>query len=266
MRRPVLTRAVRTLGVLALGAVALGAALAVATPARAAEEVELRGPPGGWSFSGIFGTFNRASAQRGFQVYREVCSTCHGLRQVAYRNLTALGYSMEEARAVAASAEFASLNDAGEPATRPGTPADRFASPYPNPLVARARNNGALPPDLSLMVKAREHGPNYIYSLMTGYSDPPAGVTLMEGMNYNTAFPGHQIAMPPPLSENRVTYSDGTNATVAQMAQDVTTFLAWAAEPELEARHKLGVQVIIFLLVLTGILYAVKRKVWADLH
>jgi ubiquinol-cytochrome c reductase cytochrome c1 subunit len=131
---------------------------------------------------------------------------------------------------------------------------------------ARARNNGALPPDLSLMVKARENGPNYIYAVLTGYSDPPAGVTLMEGMQYNTAFPGHQIAMPPPLVEGAITYSDGTNATIPQMAHDVVTFLAWAAEPELEARHRLGVQVIIFLVLLTGILYAVKRKVWADLH
>src|SRR5262249_5376801 len=147
-----------------------------------------------------------------------------------------------------------------------GTPADRMLSPYPNPIVARARNNGALPPDLSLMVKARENGPNYIYAVLTGYSDAPAGFTLGEGMNYNSAFPGHQIAMPPPLVDGRVTYADGTNATVSQMSHDVVTFLAWAASPELEARHRLGVQTIIFLIVLTGILYAVKRKVWADLH
>src|SRR5262249_52638931 len=173
----------------------------------------------------------------------------------------------EEARAAAFSVEFPTLNDAGEAATRNGTPADRMRSPYDNPIMARARNNGALPPDLSLMVKAREHGANYIYSLLTGYSDPPAGVTLREGMTFNPAFPGHQIAMPPPLSDGRVDYgSGGPQATVSQMAHDVTTFLAWAAEPELEARHRLGVQVIIFLLVLTGILYAVKRKVWADLH
>jgi ubiquinol-cytochrome c reductase cytochrome c1 subunit len=243
---------------------ALGAALAIATPAFAAEEVAI--PSQRWSFNGIFGTFDRASAQRGFQVYREVCATCHGLRQVAYRNITALGFSAEEARAVAVAVEFPAVNDAGEPTTRPGTPADRFRSPYANPQAARTANNGALPPDLSLMIKARENGANYVYALMTGYSDPPAGVTLQDGMNYNAAFPGHQIAMPPPLSDGRVEYGDGTRATVAQMSHDVVTFLAWAAEPELEARHKLGVQVIIFLLLLTGILYAVKRKVWADLH
>jgi ubiquinol-cytochrome c reductase cytochrome c1 subunit len=243
--------------------IALGAVLAVATPALA-QEVEI--PSQRWSFDGVFGTFDRASAQRGFQVYREVCARCHGLRQVAYRNITALGYSMDEARAVAASVEFPSVNDAGDPVTRPGTPADRMRSPFDNVQQARARNNGALPPDLSLMVKARENGPNYIYALLTGYSDPPAGTTLLEGMNFNTAFPGHQIAMPPPLVEGAITYSDGTNATIPQMARDVVMFLAWAAEPELEARHKLGVQVIIFLIVLTGLLYAVKRKVWADLH
>jgi ubiquinol-cytochrome c reductase cytochrome c1 subunit len=244
---------------------ALGAALALATPAFAAEEVAI--PSQRWSFNGVFGTFDRASAQRGFQVYREVCMTCHGLRQVAFRNLTAIGYSMEEARAVAVSIEFPTINDAGEAATRTGTPADRFRSPYANPQAARAANNGALPPDLSLMIKARENGANYVYALMTGYSDPPHGVTLQDGMSYNAVFPGHQIAMPAPLPDGRVTYEGrSTPPTTAEMAHDVVTFLAWAAEPELEARHRLGVQVIIFLLLLTGILYAVKRKVWADLH
>jgi len=255
MRRPLLA-------LFALAAIPLGLALAPA--ARAAEGVAI--PAQSWGFNGVFGTFDRASAQRGLQVYREVCASCHGLRQVAFRNLTALGYSMDEVRAVAAGAEFPSLTDAAEPATRVGVPADRIRSPYPNDLVARARNNGALPPDLSLMTKARVGGPDYLYALLVGYSDPPAGVTLMDGMSYNTYFPGHQIAMPPPLVDGRVTYADGTTATVAQMARDVTTFLAWAAEPELEARHKLGVQVILFLLVLTGLLYAVKRKVWANLH
>jgi ubiquinol-cytochrome c reductase cytochrome c1 subunit len=184
---------------------ALAAALSLATPAFAAEGVAI--PSQSWSFNGIFGTFDRAAAQRGFQVYREVCASCHGLRQVAFRNLTALGYSMDEVRAVAAAwePEFPALNDSGEPTTRPGVPADRMRSRFPNDLAARAANNGALPPDLSLITKARVGGPDYVFALLTGYSDPPAGVTLMDGMNYNTAFPGHQIAMVPPLPDGRVT-------------------------------------------------------------
>lgn len=246
---------------------ALAAALTLATPALAAEGVAIPSQP--WSFSGIFGTFDRAAAQRGFQIYREVCASCHGLRQVAFRNLTALGYTMDDVRAVAASwdPQFPALNDSGEATTRPGVPADRMRSRFPNELAARASNNGALPPDLSLMTKARVGGPDYVFALLTGYSDPPAGVTLMDGMSYNAVFPGHQVAMAPPLPDGRVTYAGrDTPPTTAEMARDVTNFLAWAAEPELEARHKLGVQVILFLLVLTGLLYAAKRKVWANLH
>jgi ubiquinol-cytochrome c reductase cytochrome c1 subunit len=157
-------------------------------------------------------------------------------------------------------------NDQGEMFQRPGRPSDRFPSPFPNEQAARAANNGAAPPDLSLMVKARAGGADYIHALLTGYSDPPQGVTLMEGMHYNKYFPGHQIAMPPPLNPDQVTYADGTKATVEQMAHDVSAFLAWAAEPELEARKRLGLKVVLFLLILTGLLYVAKRKIWSDVH
>jgi ubiquinol-cytochrome c reductase cytochrome c1 subunit len=149
---------------------------------------------------------------------------------------------------------------------RPGRPGDRFKSPFPNANAARAANNGALPPDLTLMVKARLGGADYLHALMTGYRDAPQGVELTEGMAYNAYFPGNQIAMPSPISADGVEYADGTKATVDQMSRDVTTFLAWAAEPEMEERKRMGVKVILFLLVLTGMLYALKRKIWADIH
>ncbi len=157
-------------------------------------------------------------------------------------------------------------NDQGQMFQRPGKPSDRFKAPFANEQAARFANNGALPPDLSLIVKAREGGPDYVYAILTGFTAPPAGFTMNQGMNYDLAFAGHQIAMPPPLSEGVVTYTDGTKATVPQMAHDVVTFLSWAANPELEARHRIGVKTMIFLVVLTGLLYAVKRKVWADVH
>ncbi len=157
-------------------------------------------------------------------------------------------------------------NDDGEMFERPGRPSDRFRSPFPNEQAARAANNGALPPDLSVIVKARAGGADYIHALLTGYTDPPAGVEVMEGMHYNRYFPGHQIAMAPPLNEDQVAFHDGTPATVEQMSRDVATFLAWAAEPELEERRSLGVKILLFLTILGGLAYAVKRKVWADVH
>jgi ubiquinol-cytochrome c reductase cytochrome c1 subunit len=150
--------------------------------------------------------------------------------------------------------------------TRPGRPTDRVKAPFANEQAARAANNGAYPPDLSMVVKARAGGPDYLHALLTGYHEPPADMKMQEGMNYNAVFPGHQIAMPPPLQPDGVTYADGTRATVDQMARDVTTFLAWASEPEMEVRKRMGVKVILFLIVLTGILYAVKRKIWAAVH
>ncbi|MBI1778080.1 MAG: cytochrome c1 [Proteobacteria bacterium] len=247
----------------------LAAALAVLAltfgSAKAAEES--RPAKQHWSFDGLFGTFDRAALQRGFQVYKEVCSACHPMTYLAYRNLAEIGFDEENIRAIAASVEVQDgPNDLGEMFTRPGRPSDSFAKPYANDKAARAVNNGALPPDLSKIVSARPGGPDYLFAILTGYGEPPAEVKLLEGMNYNAVFPGHQIAMPPPLNEGSVTFQDGTPATVAEEARDVTTFLTWASEPILEQRKQLGWKVMLYLLILTGMLYATKRKVWADIH
>ena len=246
----------------------LAAALAtgLAAPALAAGDAP-KPPAQDWSFGGLFGTFDRAAAQRGFQVYKEVCAACHGVYQISYRHLAAIGFNEDEVKAIAAQATVRDgPNDEGEMFERPGRPSDKFHRPFANEKAARAANNGAYPPDLSLIVKARPDGANYLHGLLTGYSEAPAGVAMGEGMNYNKYFPGHQIAMPPPLSENSVTYSDGTPASVDQMSKDLTTFLAWTAEPELEDRKRTGIKVILFLLILTGLLYAAKRKIWAAVH
>jgi ubiquinol-cytochrome c reductase cytochrome c1 subunit len=232
-----------------------------------AAEGEVVPPSQEWSHGGIFGTFDRAALQRGFQVYKEVCATCHSLKLVAYRNLQDLGFSEDEIKAVAAGYEVAAdPNDQGEVVQRPAIPADRFVPPFPNDQAARAANGGALPPDLSLMAKARPHGEDYLFAMLTGFEDPPAEVTVPDGMYYNKYFPGHLIGMPPVLNDGAVTYADNTPATAERMAKDVATFLTWAAEPKLEARKQMGVKVILFLLVFTGMMYAVKRKVWADAH
>jgi len=246
----------------------LATAALTAGTARAADEVATPSPPQqSWSFDGVFGTPDLAAAQRGLQVYMEVCSACHGLKQLAYRDLSGLGLSAAEVKAVAASVTVPlGLNDAGEPVEGPGLPASRFRQPWPNEKAARAMYNGAVPPDLSVMVKAREDGSNYIYALLTGYADPPAGMEMGDGMNYNKYFPGHQIAMPPPLTDDRVTYADGTKATVDQMARDVVTFLTWASDPDVVDRKRMGIRVILFLILMTGLTYAVKRKIWSDLH
>ena len=220
-----------------------------------------------WSFSGLFGTFDRAALRRGFEVYKGVCAGCHGLRLVAYRNLMDIGFSEKEVKAIAAEVDVpAEPNDEGEIEDRPGLPSDRFKSPFANVNAARAANNGALPPDLSLIVKARLGGVDYLHGVMTGYKPAPAGMKVPEGMHYNEFFGGHLIAMPAPLWDDGVDYKDGTKATAAQQAQDVVTFLAWAAEPELEERKRMGVKVILFLLLLTGLLYVTKRRIWADVH
>jgi len=233
--------------------------------ALAAEGKEL--PERDWSFSGIFGQFDRGAMQRGLQVYREVCSGCHGLRFIAFRNLGALGYGEDEIKAIAADYSIVDgPNDEGEMFERPGRPADRFPSPFPNDKAAAASNNGAVPPDLSLIVKARTGGADYVHGLLTGYAEPPEGLEILEEQSYNLYFPGNVTAMAPPLFEDAVEYGDGTPATAEQMATDVTTFLAWAAEPEMEERKSMGIGVMLFLLVFTGVLHAVKRKVWADLH
>jgi ubiquinol-cytochrome c reductase cytochrome c1 subunit len=251
-----------------LKALAVAAGLLAGTgPALAAgEAVHIPNTP--FSFEGIFGTFDRASAQRGYQVYKQVCAACHSMRQHSFRNLRELGLSEAEVRAIAATVEVTDgPNDEGEMFTRPGRASDRFPTPFANEKAARAANNGALPPDLSVITKAREGGADYIHALLTGYEDPPADAALGEGMSYNKYFPGHQIAMSPPLSgEGQVEYHDGTTSTVEQMSHDVSTFLAWAAEPEMEARKAMGVRWILFLTILGGLAYAVKRKVWADVH
>jgi len=220
-----------------------------------------------WSFDGVFGTYDRASAQRGFQVYKEVCSACHPVKFLHFRDLADIGYSEDQVKAIAAGYQITDgPNDEGQMFQRPGRPSDPIPGPFPNDQAARAANNGALPPDQSLIVKARPGGPDYVYGILTGYKDAPANFKLLQGMNYNEFFPGHQIAMPPPLADNAVTFSDGVPGTVPQMAHDVTTFLTWASEPRLEDRHRTGFKVILFLVVAAGVFYAAKRKIWAPIH
>ena len=221
-----------------------------------------------WSFKGITGKFDRASLQRGYQVYNEVCASCHSMRLLSYRNLGETGgpeFSIEQVKAIAANFEIQDgPNEEGEMFTRPGRPSDKFASPYPNIQAATAANGGAYPPDMSVLVKSRKGGADYIYSVLMGYEDPPANVKLDDGVYYNKYMEGKKIKMSNPLSEGIVTYADGTKSTEAQMAKDVTTFLTWAAEPTLEARHKMGVRVIIFLIILTTLVYFSMRRLWSD--
>ena len=311
---------------LAALAAASGGLIATSHTARAAGD-GIAPPSFEWSFSGIFGTYDRAAAQRGLQVYREVCAGCHSLDYIAFRNLADLGYNEDEVKAMAAEAIIVDgPNDEGEMFERPGLPFDYFPAPFPNVQAAAFANNGAAPPDLSLMNKARGDGPNYVKALLGhGYEDQVSddvleeifaletekrvhayelaleeyeakleayndkvedGMTatrptepeepqpvqsiedlgLSEGLSFNAYFPGYGIAMAPPLYEDGVEYADGTPATVEQMAADLTHFLMWTAEPKLEDRKGMGIKVLIFLLVFTGILYAAKRKVWADVH
>ncbi len=220
-----------------------------------------------WSFKGITGKFDRASLQRGYQVYTEVCASCHSMRLLSYRNLGEEGgpeFSVEQVKAIAANFEVTDgPNEDGEMFTRPGRPSDRFVSPYPNVQAATAANGGAYPPDMSVLVKSRKGGADYIYSVLMGYEEPPAGMKLDDGVYYNKYMEGQKIKMSNPLSEGIVSYSDGTQATEDQMAKDVTTFLTWAAEPTLEQRHKMGVKVIIFLIIFTTLVYFSMRRLWS---
>jgi len=222
-----------------------------------------------WSFEGIFGTFDRSSLQRGYQVYQEVCSGCHSIQHLSYRNLSEKGgpeFSLDEAKAIAAQFEVTDgPNDEGEMFTRPRRLSDKFVNPFPNIQAATAANGGAYPPDMSVLVKARKGGADYIYSLLLGYEEAPAGYELDDGVYYNKYIPGNKIMMSKPLSEGAVEYSDGTQATETQMAKDVVTFLTWAAEPHLEARHKMGFKVFIFLIILLILVYFSKQKVWSRL-
>lgn len=225
--------------------------------------IELKSKP--WPFDGAFGTVDKQSAQRGFQVYREVCAACHSMRLKSYRNLSEIGFSEAEIKAIAA--EYLTEdgpNSEGEMFERDARPSDRFVSPYPNENAARAANGGAYPVDFSLIIKARPNGANYMYSLLTGYYDPPADMKMGAGMYYNKYYPGNQIAMPKPLSEGQVTYSDGTEATIDQMSVDITNFLQWAAEPEMERRKSMGIKVMIYLLIFTVLFFLAKRRIWSD--
>jgi cytochrome c1 len=223
-----------------------------------------------WSFAPPFGTYDNAQLQRGFQVYKEVCSNCHSMRLLSYRNLGEPGgpeFPPAAVKTLAAQVQVTDgPNEKGEMFQRPALPSDRFRSPFANEQLARVANNGALPPDLSVIAKAREGGPDYIYELLTGYRQPPQGFELARGMQYNAAFFGHQIAMPPPLSDGIVSYTDGTKPTLDNYAKDVSAYLMWAAEPKLEERHKLGLRVMIFLVAFAVIMYLAKRAVWARVH
>lgn len=251
-------------GMLAAAAVTL--ALAGGAERALAAGAEVVPPKHDWSFYGLFGTFERPALQRGYKVYKDVCSACHAMKFVAFRNLVDIGFTEAEAKALAEEYQVAGEPDEfGDPTTRPARLADAFPSPHANEQAARSANGGALPPDLSLITKARENGPDYVRALLVGYKDAPAGVAMAPGMNYNEYFPGHQIAMAAPLSEGIIEYADGTDASVEQMAEDVTTFLHWAANPELERRHSMGFQTMIFLILLTILFWFVKQRVWREL-
>ncbi len=215
----------------------------------------------------MFGTYDRASLQRGFKVYQNVCSACHAMKHLSYRNLDGLGYNEAQIKSIASNYSVSDgPNEEGEMFDRPAMPSDRFVSPYPNENAAKFANAGALPPDLSLITKARHDGSNYVHGILTGYSAPEHGTEVPEGKYYNKYFPGHVISMAPPLSNDIVPYEDETPQTTDQYAADVSHFLTWAADPYMEDRKRIGLRVIIFLLVFAGIMYAYKRRLWSDLH
>ncbi|MDB3888322.1 cytochrome c1 [Candidatus Pelagibacter sp.] len=220
-----------------------------------------------WSFKGLFGKFDRGALQRGYQVYTEVCSSCHSMKYLSYRNLAEKGgpeFSEAEAKAIAASFEVTDGPNAdGEMFIRPAKLSDKFVMPYENVKAAEAANGGAYPPDMSVLIKARSGGANYIYSLLQGYDEPPMGVTLDDGVYYNKYMYGNKIKMASPLSEGIVEYSDGTEASIKQMSKDITTYLMWAAEPHLEARHQMGFKAIVYLIILTVLVYFSMKKIWS---
>ncbi len=223
-----------------------------------------------WSFKGLFGKFDRGALQRGYQVYTEVCSSCHSMKYLSYRNLAEKGgpeFSIAEAKAIAASFEVTDgPNDDGEMFTRPGKLSDKFVMPYDNVKAAQAANGGAYPPDMSVLVKARGGGVDYIYSLLQGYEDPPVGMSLDDGVYYNKYMYGKKIKMANQLSDGLVEYGDGTTASVEQMSKDVTTFLMWAAEPHLESRHQMGFKAIVYLIILTILVYFSMKKIWSRIE
>lgn len=278
---------------LRLSALLAGGALMAGGSANAVE-VETPIAPQEWSFSGMTGHFDREQLRRGYEVYKNVCSACHGLRLMHYRNLSEPGgpeFSEDHVLQIAAEAQVTDgPNDEGEMFTRPGKPADSFVSPFANAKAAAAANGGAVPPDLSIMAKARtveragpwyleplnwisdvatnyqEQGPDYIHALLTSYGDAPSTMTMAPGMYYNTAFPGHQVAMPPPLSDDLVPYPEGVPATTDNYSRDVSAFLMWTAEPKLEERKRMGLKVLIYLAVLAALLYLSKRLLWRNIE
>jgi ubiquinol-cytochrome c reductase cytochrome c1 subunit len=224
-------------------------------------------PKHNWSFKGLTGTFDQSAVQRGFKVYREVCSGCHSMSLLYYRDLIDIGFSDEEVKAIAA--EYTVIdgpNEEGEMFERPAKPSDRFVAPFSNEQEARISNNGSYPPDLSVITKAKKHGPDYIFNLLLGYTEPPVDFELGEGMYYNKWKEGHQISMAQPLDEGYVDYDDGTENNLPQLSEDITTFLVWSAEPELEERKKLGIKVILFFIVLGSIVFIVKNRLWREIH
>ncbi|NCF79000.1 MAG: cytochrome c1 [Alphaproteobacteria bacterium] len=254
---------------LAAAIMAVGLSAAVSTPANAAGDAKHPAEMN-WQFDGLFGTYDRNALRRGFQVYKEVCASCHSLNQIAFRNLSQEGgpeFSEAEVKAIAK--EYLvedGPDDYGDMFERDALPRDKFPSPYPNENAARAANGGAYPPDLSLITKARGDGADYIHALLSGYEEAPEGVEMRAGLYYNPYMAGGKIAMPVPLLEELVEYSDGTEATVEQMSMDVTHFLNWTAEPELEQRKRMGFMVLIYLTIFAGLMFFSMRKIWADLH
>ena len=220
-----------------------------------------------WSFNGITGTFDRASIQRGYKVYTEVCSGCHSMKLLYYRDLIDIGFTVDEVKAIAA--EYIILdgpNDEGEMFERPARPSDHFVSPFANEQEARVSNNGSYPPDLSVITKTKKHGPDYIYNLLLGYKEPPEDFDIGEDMYYNKWKEGYQISMAQPLDDGYVDYDDGTENILPQLAKDVTTFLVWSAEPELEVRKNLGIKVILFFIILGIIVFLAKNRLWKKVY
>ncbi len=217
-----------------------------------------------WKFEGITGSFDKEAVQRGYKVYKEVCSACHSMNKIAFRNLKEIGFSEEEVKSIASSYQITDgPSDTGDMFERPGLPSDYFVPPFANKQAAMASNNGAFPPDLSLMIKARHDGANYVYSLLTGYDSDQADEN---GLYLNQYFSIGKLSMAPPLSEGLVEYEDGRQSTVENMAYDVVNFLQWAAEPEMEVRHKLGLKVVSFLIILTAFLVLANKRIWSYLH
>ncbi len=235
-------------------------------PLEASESSGGKAPKHDWSFEGFTGTFDRAALQRGYKVYREVCSGCHSMKLLYYRDLIDIGFSPEQVKTIAA--EYTVIDgpdDEGSMFERPAKPSDRFVGPFANKQEARFNNNGSYPPDLSVIAKARKNGVDYLYNLLLGYKEAPENFEIGEGMYYNQWVNGNQIAMAPPLDEGYVDYDDGTNNTLPQLAEDVVTFLKWSAEPELEVRKNMGIKVILFFIIFGIVIYLTKRKIWRDI-